>query len=98
MGIFSVIVFTIGFYFVEKVIRCENDGLTRDAAIRIAEKKLSADFKNPSFSLKSEKFQEYGKIWLFIYSNDNCIVAVSIDKCGVSDIGGISKECTAFQK
>lgn len=98
--IISVIVlFFVSAYFWDKAKRCEANGYTRENANKIAMKKLEIDFNNfSSFMLKNEQFDEYDKNWMFTFKNDGCNVDVIVDKCGVSDIGGLTENCFPLQK
>lgn len=91
-----LVLLSIGVYFVDRMTRCTANGLARGDALRIADEKLKTKFKGEKltneFLLVSEQF-ESDKSWLFTYRAKDCTVAIIIDKCGVADIGGISKAC-----
>jgi hypothetical protein len=84
-------------YFIEKAMRCKEDGFTREGATEISIRKLETDFSLP-FSLKKELFNDKDKSWMFTYQEGDCIVDVIVDRCGASDIGGLTGECMPFQK
>lgn len=74
--------------------RCSSDGLSKEAALTIANEKLSNQDKQIStdhFVLKSA--QKEGSDWLFTYSAENCTLDIVINKCGVADIGGMTQSC-----
>ena len=86
-------------YFVDRVIRCKENGLTYNNAFKVANEKLKVDFNNhSSFELKDKEFDSSDKHWRFIYTSGDCSVSIIVDNCGVSDIGGFSKGCIALLK
>jgi len=91
------IVFLVGIYFSDKAIRCSKNGFTRSDVIKIANEKLEIDF-NAYFLLKDEQFDNDDKSWNFTYSVEDCVVNVIIDRCGVSDVGGITEGCFPLQQ
>ena len=93
-----VAVLLVGVFFWQKTIRCKKTGLTHKNAIKVAIKKLQVDFKKVSFSLKDEAFDNNDKIWILTYHAGDCVVDVIVNRCGASDIGGLTEGCLSFQK
>ena len=86
----------IGLLILDNFVRCKVNGLVRDDAIKVADRRLKTKFKGHylenSFVLQSEQLED-DKSWLFVYTGKDCVVGIIIDKCGVADIGGWSKGC-----
>lgn len=74
--------------------RCSSDGLSREDALKFANEKLSIQEKKYStteFTLKSA--QKDGSDWTFVYSAKDCTIDIIINKCGVADVGGLTRGC-----
>lgn len=84
-------------YIADRMIRCTTKGLSRNDAVKIADKKLKTQFRNnPSvdeFVLVAEQFDN--RSWMFSYQLKDCYVDIIIDRCGVADVGGLSEGCIA---
>ena len=78
-------------------INCTAHGLARDQALAIGVQKLETKFTDhplhSEFKLAEEQFDPSDSSWMFSFRANACVVAIIIDKCGVSDIGGLSKSC-----
>jgi hypothetical protein len=98
LPIFAIAVLLVGGYFLNNEIRCKESGLSRDKAVEIANEKIKIEFNEVGFLLKNEQFEDSDKSWLFTYHTGDCAVDVIVDRCGVSDIGGLSVKCQPFQK
>lgn len=87
----------LGFYVYDRVHRCTLHGVPRKAALPVAEIKLRVTLANyPSvaeFKLIREQFDKTDDTWVFDFQENDCEVSIIIDKCGVSDVGGLSKGC-----
>lgn len=88
----------IAVYFIDDAeLRCHNEGLTREAALKISDERLQTKTKrnrtDGRFVLQSAQHEE-DLSWIFMYRADECTIAIIVDKCGASDIGGISSNCT----
>lgn len=62
----------------------------------VAAEKLHTQIKRydtKDFALESAKLQNGD--WMFTYATRDCTVDIIIDKCGVADVGGMTKECLA---
>ena len=97
--VLSLLALTV--YLVDSIIRCSDDGLSQEKALAIANERLSVKFKGHRFEreLKLQKSQhEDDRSWLFYYQVADCSIIISVDKCGVADIGGISKWCSSVQQ
>jgi hypothetical protein len=98
LPILAIAVLLFGAYIINNGVRCKKSGLMRDKAIEIAYDKLKIEFKKAGFLLKNEQFEDSDKSWLFTYHEGDCVVDVIIDRCGVSNIGGLSAKCQPLQK
>jgi hypothetical protein len=91
----------IGIYLFDRMARCTTNGLAREDALKVANKKLNIDFKENSsdkFVLDKEQFETDTGVWIFSFRTKECTVMVDIDSCGASDIGGITESCVRLQK
>lgn len=92
-----IAIFLFGIYIYDKIIRCNNNGLSRENAIKISNIKVENDFRDQlSFKeliLEKEYFDDSDKSWIFTYRIKDCIIDCVVDKCGVCDIGGITEGC-----
>lgn len=80
-------------YFIDETIRCSSNGQKRIDAIKYSNKLLEVTFNNHPFSLQSEQFDNFNKTWVFTYIGI-CTVDIIVDKCGVVEIGGLTKGCS----
>lgn len=85
-----------GIHFTDRAIHCKMDGLSRDEALKVANWKLGIQFRKSAllyqFKLTAEQV-ESDKSWIFTYRTDDCVAYIIVDKCGVTDVGGLSKNC-----
>lgn len=90
------VLFVLSIYLIDRERRCKTNGLSRDEALEVANWKLGIQFRNSpllhQFKLTSDQF-ESDKSWIFTYHAEGCVTYIIIDKCGVADVGGLSKGC-----
>ena len=101
LGLVALSLLAITLYLVDSKFRCSDDGLSQEQALAIANERLRVKFKGHRFEreFKLEKSQhEDDRSWLFYYQVADCSIIISVDKCGVADIGGISKGCSSNNK
>jgi hypothetical protein len=91
-----LITFVVCVHYVDRMLRCKADGLSRDEALVIANWKLGIQIKDSDllrrFKILSDQF-ESGKVWSITYQAEDCLIIINVDKCGVTDIGGLSRGC-----
>ncbi|MDD0837951.1 hypothetical protein PSQ40_05135 [Curvibacter sp. HBC61] len=74
--------------------RCSSGGLSRDFALAIANEKLSAQekkYQTAEYSLKA--ILHHGDDWMFTYEVKDCTIDIIVNKCGVADVGGLTRGC-----
>ena len=105
--IIGVAILFISMEFLWRETNCKAEGWERNAALEHADEKLKVTFESPAYSfdekvaledfvLVNEQFS-YG-LWSFSYRAKDCFVDIIIDKCGISDIGGMSDACIPPKK
>lgn len=83
-------------YAVDSKLRCSDDGLSQGSALSIANERLRVKFNGHRIEreFKLEKSQlDDDRSWLFYYQAADCSIIISVDRCGVADVGGISQGC-----
>lgn len=95
LALMALVLLISTLYIVDRITRCTTNGLARNDALKIADKKLKIQFRDhPSldnFVLVGEQFDD--KSWMFTYQFKDCVVDIIIDRCGVADVGGLSEGC-----
>ena len=97
IGFLLLILAICSVHFVDRMIHCNANGLSRDEALSIANWKLSIQLeKNPDLlknaKLVSEQLEQ-DRSWLFNYQSSACSVSIIVDSCGVADVGGLTDGC-----
>lgn len=92
----ALVLIALGLYFTGIKKHCKAEGLSREEALKIANWKLGIQFRASTllrqFKLAAEQF-ESDKSWTFTYRADDCTAYIIVDKCGVTDVGGLSEGC-----
>lgn len=98
MRIFVIFIVSVGLaialFIYQSRIRCSTNGLSKDAALAVASEKLFSlkkRYSNQLFVLVAS--QEIDGEWIFRYTGKDCIVDIVVDKCGVTDVGGLNQAC-----
>lgn len=99
----SLVILAIGaigplIFFVADRMRCEKQGLTRESALRVASDRLFVHLKGGQLqgALKLTSAEQDDDLsWMVRYQADGCLITIIVDRCGVADIGGLTKGCSS---
>lgn len=83
-------------YF-ENSVRCKLGGVEYEVALKKSQSQLDETIKYldeiKDFALVKTDFDDTSDTWVFEYRYKNCIIYINVDKCGYTDISGISGNC-----
>lgn len=83
---------SLGVFFYDRSVACQDSGLARDAALQVARWKLGQRWDEKRFALV---YANLGAdfSWSFNFRRENCEINIAVDRCGIVDSGGESQGC-----
>src|ERR1700687_4774400 len=102
LGVTVIAVLVVAILFGDYWSRCHGKPLNREEALQRAKVRLQSLSQSwvlgsPLPGLVQEQYEPLDKTWSFTFRNDVCEVDIIADRCHGTDVGGMSKGCTAHQ-